>query len=122
MRATSGFVRLFIRGLSWDATESGQSFADALKGAARARLTDSARGKVLTGTGQGGADVSYTLPPLGDLTGNDVAEVCSRLLDRVDALVAETPAITDAALVTALLAAFPSIRMVRPDFANGLRR
>jgi hypothetical protein len=128
VRATSGFIRLFIRGLAWDATESGSSFADALKTAARARLTDSSRGKVLVGTGMAGATVNYSLPPLGDLTGADLAEVCSTLLDQVDALKTATPAITDSNLVAGLLAKFPvgpaprSVRTFRPDFSVGLCR
>lgn len=129
MRATTGFIRLFIRGLAWDATTASQPFADVLKTAARSKLTDSARGKVLIGSGQGGTTVSYSLPPLGDLTGADLAEVCSAILDRVESLQAGTPGITDADLLVALLAAFPalpiprSVRSIRPDFSvGGLRR
>jgi hypothetical protein len=122
VRATSAFVRLFVRGLAWDAGDAGASFDDTLKAAARAKLTDSGKGKVLVGTTAGGASVTYTLPPLGDLTGQDVADVCSTLLDKVDVLRAATPAITDAELLAALLAAYPTIRAMRPDFSTGLCR
>ncbi len=119
MRATSAFIKLFVRGLAWDATAQNITFEAALKVAAQARLADSKRGKVLTGTGQGGATVEYTLPPLGDMTAQDLAEVCSLLLDRVDALKAGTPSITDSALVAALLAGLKPIREFRPDFSCG---
>lgn len=122
MRATSGFVRLFIRGLAWDAQAAGRSFVDTLEIAAKARLTESGKGKVLTGTASGGTSVSFTLPPLGSLSADDVAEVCSRLLDEVDILRGITPNITDDALKAGLLAAFPAIRSVHPDFSCGLRR
>lgn len=122
MRATTGFIRLFIRGLAWDAAAASASFADTLKSAARAKLTDSTKGKVLTGTSSGGTVVTYTLPPLGTLTGEDVAEVCSRLLDRVDIIKAADSNIDDEALVVALLAAFQPIRSVRQDFScSGIR-
>jgi hypothetical protein len=120
VRATSGFVRLFIRGLAWDAEDKGSAFADTLKAASRARLTDSAKGKVLTGTGSGGTSVQFTLPPLGDLTAGDVAEVCAKLLDAVDAIKAESPNVTDTQLVSLLLAQFPTIRAAH--FQCGLRR
>lgn len=128
VRATTGFIRLFIRGLSWDASEAGATLAATLKVAAKARLRDSARGKVLVGTGQGGASVNFTLPPLGDLTANDVGEVCSALLDAVDSLTAENPSTTDAELLAGLLAKFPAptsprtFRHLRPDFSFGLSR
>jgi hypothetical protein len=121
VRATSGFVRLFIRGLAWDAKTAGRSFADTLEIAAKARLTESGKGKVLTGTASGGTSVSFTLPPLGSLNADDVAEVCSRLLDEVDLIVGETPSISDDQLKMALLAVFPAIRSLHPDF-SGLRR
>lgn len=118
MRATTGFLRLFIRGLAWDATDSESTFVDTLKTAARARLTDSAKGKVLTGVGQGGATISFSLPPLGDLTGQDLAEACSKLLDYVDVILAENSEATDAQILAALLAHFQPIRSVRPDFSR----
>ncbi len=119
MRATAAFLKLFVRGLAWDAQEGTITFEAALKIAAQAKLTETKRGKVLTGTGQGGATVEYTLPPLGDLTAQDLAEACSLILDRVDALKAATPGINDAALVAALLASFKPIRETRPDFSCG---
>lgn len=122
MRATSGFVRLFIRGLAWDADDADETFVDTLKVAARARLTQTNKGKVLVGSTAGGASVTYTLPPLGDMTAQDVVDVCSELLDKVDAIVAAHPEYGDDQIKTALLAAFPSIRAVRQDFSCGLRR
>jgi hypothetical protein len=56
------------------------------------------------------------------LTGQDVAEVCSVLLDKTDAILAAYPSYSDEQIKTALLAAFPSIRSVRPDFSCGLAR
>lgn len=122
MRATSAFVRLFIRGLAWDAEDASATFADTLKAAARAKLTGSSKGKVLTGTMSGGTSVTFSLPPLGTLTADDVAEVCALILDRVDALLVETPGLTDAELLAALLLQFPSIRSSRLDHSTGLCR
>lgn len=116
MRASSAFVRLFIRGLQWDADESNTTFADALKVAARARLQESAKGKVLTGTTSGGTSVTFALPPIGDLTADDLSDVCATLLDRVDEIKAAEPDVTDEALVAALLDRFPSIRVIGSDF------
>ena len=121
MRATSAFKRLFIRGLAWDAEQSGGTFEDALRTAAKARLTETSRGKVLVGTATNGTSVNYSLPSVGDVSAQDMAEVCSAVLDAVDAIKAETPAIKDGDLLTALLAQFPSIRALRPDFSLDCR-
>jgi hypothetical protein len=118
VRATSAFVRLFIRGLAWDATDASATFAATLKAASRAKLTNSSKGKVLIGTASGGTSAQFALPPLGDLTADDIAQVCSVLLDKVDVLKAATPAITDANLVVALLAAFQPIRNIQADFSR----
>jgi hypothetical protein len=128
VRATSGFIRLFIRGLAWDATEAQGLFVDTLKAASRAKLIKVGGATFLSLVSQGGAEVRYTLPPTDELTQGDIAEVCSALLDRVDAIKAADSSIADSALVTALLAAFPapppprSVRMLRPDFSFGLHR
>lgn len=122
MRATTAFVRLLIRGLAWDAETGATTFAAALKSAAQAELTQTQRGKVLVGTSASGTAVQYALPPLGDMTADDVAQVLSELLDHVDELVAETPAITDSALKTALLNRFVQVYATRPDFSTGPRR
>jgi hypothetical protein len=122
VRASTAFVRLLIRGLAWDAEIGATTFAAALKSAAQAKLTDSRRGKVLVGTSSGGTAVQYTLPPLGDLTADDVAVVLSELLDHVDEIVTATPAITDTALKTALLNRFVQVYATRPDFSSGLSR
>jgi hypothetical protein len=119
VRGTTGFIRLFIRGLAWDAESAGATFADTLKAAARARLTDTSKGKVLLGTGTGGTSVTYTLPPIGDMTGQDLADVCSRLLDKCDQLLAANPALTDQLLPVMLLGEFPeAARSMRPDFST----
>lgn len=123
MRATSAYIRLFIRGLDWDSQEAGVPFSDTLKTAARARLTETSKGKVLTGTAANGTSVTYTLPEDdGAIAANDIAQVCSQLLDEVDAIRAATPAISEEALVIALLALHPSIpaRAVGVNF-SGLR-
>jgi len=104
VRVTSAFIRLLIRGLQWDATQNGATLDDTLKTAAQAQLTQTERGKVLIGTSSGGTAVQYTLPPLGSLTAQDIADVLSWILDRVDALRAATPGLTDSQLFTALLA------------------
>ena len=122
MRATTAFVRLLIRGLAWDAEAGSTTLAQALKSAAQAKLTATNRGKVLVGTSSSGTAVQYTLPPLGNLSADDIAAVLSELLDHVDELVAATPAITDSALKTALLDRFVQVYATRPDFSTGLCR
>jgi hypothetical protein len=116
VRATTAFVRLLVRGIAWDAGESGVPFADALRTAARARLTDTSRGKVLVGTTSGGTAVTYALPPLGTLTSEDLAEACSILLDRCDAIRAGQPAVTDEALVATLLSQLKPVHAFGHDF------
>jgi hypothetical protein len=118
--ASSGFTRLFIRGLAWDAEEKGVSFCEALKCAARAKLTDTAKGKVLSGTTAGGSSVTFSLPPLNGLSAVDIAEVCSLLLDRVDSILAKVPGASDAELQTALLASVVPVRSIPLNF-TGLR-
>lgn len=118
MRANSIFVRGFIRCLSWDSKDAGASFADTLQSTTRALLANVSKGKVLIGTSTGGTSVTYALRELSTLTSDDLMEVCSSLLDSVDAIKAATPAITDDALVAALLAEFPSITSMRPDFSG----
>src|SRR5690606_36776679 len=128
VRATTSFIRLFIRGLAWDAVESGRTFVDTLQTASRAQLTSNSGGKVLTGTSAGGASVTYSLPPMGDLTAGDLTEVCSQLLDEVELICAANADASDEQLVAALLAKFPAqprlrgIRSFRPDFSRGLCR
>ncbi len=124
MRATNQFFRLFIRGLAWDATAASATFAATLNLAARSRLTDSAKGKVLIGAGSGTTTVTYTLPPMGSLSADDIAQVCSQILDQVDVIKAGSPSITDADLLIALLALYPAqpIRSVRQDFSCGFSR
>lgn len=123
MRATSAFVRLFIRGLSWDAAASGASFADTLQEAAQSQVKETARGKVLIRARANGTEAFYSLPPSEGLSAMDIAEVASRVLDKSDELIsAASPAgLTDAQLLPALLAAFPPINSSRPDF-TGLSR
>lgn len=118
MRATSAFVRLFIRGLAWDAEEAGATLDETLKIAARAKLSSTVKGKVLLGSNSAGVAVTYSLPPMDGLTDKDVVEVCSILLDKVDAIRAENSDIDDAQLVQALLAEFPTVRGMRPDFTT----
>jgi hypothetical protein len=124
VRATSGFIRLFIRGLAWDAERTGVSFLDGLKKVAFAKRDDVIKGKVLIGTTSAGTGVTFTLPPLGSLSAEDVAEVCSRLLDQCDVLIAATPSLeTDSeAMKVALLNVFKTggVRSFQTDF-RGLR-
>ncbi len=115
-------MRLLIRGLAWDAEAGATTFAATLKSAAQSKLTSTQRGKVLVGTSSGGTAVQYALPPLGDMTADDLATVLSELLDHVDELVAANPTITDSALKTALLYRFVQVYATRPDFSTGLRR
>jgi hypothetical protein len=119
VRATSGFIRLFIRGLAWDTERTGVPLVDGLKTVARAELGDVLKGKVLIGTASSGTQVTFTLPPLGSLTAEDIAEVCSRLLDQCDTLIEETPTLESdsEALKVALLGIFkPGIRSFQSDF------
>lgn len=117
MRASTSFVRLFVRGLAWDATTNATTLAATLKAAALARLTETNRGKVLIGSASNGTQVTYSLPPLGGLDSGDVAEVISDLLDRVDAILVETPAASDAQIVAALLVDLQPVRAIRCDFS-----
>jgi predicted MarR family transcription regulator len=92
---------------------------DGLKTVARAELGDVLKGKVLIGTASSGTQVTFTLPPLGSLTAEDIAEVCSRLLDQCDTLIEETPTLESdsEALKVALLGIFkPGIRSFQSDF------
>jgi hypothetical protein len=122
VRASSAFVRLFIRGLAWDADAQNRSLQEVLEAAAKARLTETSKGKVLIGTAANGASVNYALPPTDGLTAQDVAEVCSLLLDKIDAIVAANPGYGDEQIKAALLAAFPSVRTFTRDFSCGACR
>lgn len=103
MRASSQYIRALVRGIAWDAEEAGTPFADALKSLTRAKITAVDKGKILVSGGSGGTSAQYSLPAADTLTADDILDVLSRVLDRVDALLAETPSLTDAQLLTALL-------------------
>jgi hypothetical protein len=90
-------------------------FRDTLEAAADAKLTESSKGKVLIGVTAGGTSTTYSLPQIGSVGADDLVEVFGTLLDQVNTLVAETPAITDDALVAALLALNPTIRTTFAD-------
>lgn len=124
MRATSAFVRLFIRGISWDAVAEPATFADTLRGVAQAQVKDTSRGKVLIRARANGTEAFYSLPPSDGLTAKDISEVVSFVLDKVDELIAATPSLADndSALVAALLAAFPTIRSHAVDFSSPMIR
>ncbi len=122
MRATAEFIRLFVRGLKWDAADQAISFEAALKNASRARLEVAGKGKVLVGSSSSGTSVSYALPSVGDVTAEDIATICSLLLDAVDSAKAATPSITDDALFAAILAGIAPVRETRPDFSSEVAR
>lgn len=121
MRATTAFIRLFIRGIAWDAADLAITFQEALKIAASAKLSDSNKGKVLQRSMAGGVEVQFMLPSLGDLGQTDLAEVCSFILDKVDVILAETPGLNDAQLLAALLAKIVPLQSFRPDFSDSRR-
>ena len=116
MRASTTFARLFVRDIAAKAIAGGTTLADALMAVAQGHADLVAKGKVLIGSGSGGTTVSYSLPPVGSLSAEDLAELCSILLDHIDELKAETPAITDPALTTALLTRLQPQHSTRPDF------
>ena len=116
MRASTTFARLFVRDIAAKAIAGGTTLADALMAVAQGHADLVAKGKVLIGSGSGGTTVSYSLPPVGSLSAEDLAELCSVLLDHIDELKAETPAITDAALRTALLSRLQPVYETRADF------
>jgi hypothetical protein len=105
-----------VRGLAWDAAANTATLDATLKAAAQARLTETAKGKVLIGSASNGTQVTYSLPPLGDLSAADVADVVSEILDRVDVIRVATPGATDTQIVTKLLADLQPVRAFRSDF------
>ena len=119
VRASADFIRLFIRGIKWDADDASSTFEATLKAASRAQLKETTRGKVLAGTTSAGTSVQYMLPPMGDLTAADLAQACSYLHDLIDAIKAGNPSITDAALYAAVLAEVSPVSASRPDFSGG---
>jgi hypothetical protein len=120
VRATSQVIRLFIRALFWEASEKGLTFDAVLKASARAKLTETVKGKVLVGTAANGVQASFALPAVGDVTQADVTEFCSLLLDTMDEIKAGEPSITDAALEPKLLACFQRNTVSRCDFSGAL--
>jgi hypothetical protein len=111
------YKRLVVRGLLWDSQDTGRPFYDLLKGAARAKLELTNKGKVLVGSSEAGVSVSYSLPPIGGMSAEDIATTLSELLDYVDTLRAATPAPTDEELVQKLLASLRPARTRRSDFS-----
>lgn len=74
--------RLFLRNLFWDVEETGDSLANVLKAAAKARFEATATGKVLVSTSGNGHASSFSIPD--EFTAIDAAEMVSELLDRYD--------------------------------------
>ncbi len=121
VRATSQVIRLFIRALFWEASEKGLTFDAVLKASARAKLSETVKGKVLVGTTANGVSATFQLPAVGDVTQADVTEFCSLLLDTAEEIKRAEPTITDAALEPKLLACFQRNTCSRMDFSGVLQ-
>lgn len=111
------FTRLLLRSLLWTAQDNGASLYDTLKAAARARLEETAAGKVLVGVSQRGLSTTFALPP-GDLGPLDVTRTLARLLDLYDAALLAAPTATDAELAAAMTAQIKPVNAVGSNFVN----
>lgn len=75
------YKRLFLRSLKWDAEDSSLSLLDTLKIAARARISETSKGKVLVGTAANGKSASFAIPA-GSINNADLVCLCGEMVDR----------------------------------------
>lgn len=118
MRVSSAFVRGFIRNIQRSAAASASTFSDVLNQTSDRSFDLAAKGKILVGTASGGTSVSFALPSTKDVTGGDIAEICSEIADAIDIIKGLNPAITEAELVADLLALFVPITSETADFSG----
>lgn len=115
----TAYKRLTLRGLKWDAEAASSTLTAVLKSAAQARLTETAKGKVLIATAANGHTTTFALPQNGaSLTPQCAAEMISDLLDRYDKAVATlggTP--TDAQIFAEMMAMIEPVRETLEDFS-----
>lgn len=113
------YKRLFLRDLQWSAEDQNISLADALKAAARGRLSETKTGRVIISTAGNGKSVSFNTPSSASFSPQVAAELCSELLDRYDAAVAYlggTP--TDADILAEMLAMLQVVAEASTDFSD----
>lgn len=126
MRIAKNFKLLFLSGLLWDAEDAEISLFEALKAAARARLTDTAGGKVLVSSASNGFSGTFALPAAGQgLTPQDIAELCGEMLGlyakaKADLIARGTAAPSDDEIHNemALLIDHNTATEVRSDFSD----
>lgn len=118
------FKRLFLRGISWDATDASITLTAALKAAARAQLTATATGATLIGTAGNGHSVTFQLPSSGQgASPQDITELCEELITRYDAAVVALVASgvaspSDDQILTEMLALMTAATEVYSDFTQ----
>jgi hypothetical protein len=108
--------RLFLRGIKWDADTSSITLLQALEAVAKARWEDIKDGRVISSTGQGGAQVAFSFP--SGIDPHAVAELASEMLDRYEAatvLLGESP--TDDEIFIEMMSGIGRITATRPDFS-----
>jgi hypothetical protein len=123
---STDYKRLFLQGLKWDAEDAGITLAEALKVAARAKLTSVDGGLVLIGVAGNGMSQTFTLPANGaNLNPVSAAELCAEMLRRYDEAVADlagqTPAVespTDAQIFATMKTLLKAVRSYRSDFSQ----
>ena len=124
---TTDYKRLFLRGLKWDAEDASITLAAALKAAARAQLTPTKTGAILTATAGNNHSVTFTLPGAGQgATPAQIAALCEELLRLYDAATAAlvasgVPSPTDAQLLTEMLHRLETVVRMGPSDFTGLR-
>jgi hypothetical protein len=126
---STDYKRLFLRGIKWDAEDARPALRleAALKAAARAQLTPTKGGVVLTGTAGNNHSVTFSLPAAGQgASPHQIAILCEELIklyeDSKAALIAsgvETP--SDDQLLTEILDRLQPIKSLGPTSFLGLR-
>lgn len=122
MRLTAAQKQALVISFYRQADASGVPIVEVIETAALAQLETTKKGRVLVGTSAGGASVSYALPAVGDATQHDISTAIADMLMRANAIVEAHPEYSDEQIKAALVAAYPSVRVIRPDFScAGLR-
>lgn len=123
MATSTNYKRLFLRGLKWDAEDSGQSLLEVLKTASRARLTSTQTGAVLRSTAGNGKTVEFSLPANGQgLSPQDAAELCEEIFGLYEAAAAglsvAATAANESVIFPEMLALLTSAHEVHADYAE----
>ena len=116
MRASSQYIRALVRGI--DGMPRTQARLCRRTEVACSRKDRDDRQRQGARERRQRVSAQYALPAVGTMTADDILDAVSRVLDRVDVLLAAAPTLTDSQLLTALLTTTWGVKSVGSSFAT----